>query len=166
MDAAEAKVITDAALLWERMSLKRGITPAGLTRFPEEARLLRDVLIAAGANAGDDTAGLTNFLRRIRSFLKRDGGWLAAQNPDITDFLRACGAVTIDGTTVRILLPRLFRTRIPLPALKQLFLSFVKSAPSSAPRAAQRCRRKTRPSTPRRRRPLTPHLTRGVWRKL
>ena len=108
MDAAEAKVITDAALLWEQMSLKRGITPAGLTRFPEEARLLRDVLIAAGANAGDDTAGLTNFLRRIRSFLIRDGGWLAAQNPDITDFLRACGAVTIDGTTVRILLPRLF----------------------------------------------------------
>ena len=96
MDAAEAKVITDAALLWERMSLKRGITPAGLTRFSEEARLLRDVLIAAGANVGDDTAGLTNFLRRIRSFLKRDGGWLAAQNPDITDFLRACGAVTID----------------------------------------------------------------------
>lgn len=108
MGAAEAKVITDAALLWERMSLKRGITPAGLTRFSEEARLLRDVLIAAGANVGDDTAGLTNFLRRIRSFLKRDGGWLAAQNPDITDFLRACGAVTIDGTTVRILLPRLF----------------------------------------------------------
>ena len=59
MDAAEAKVITDAALLWERMSLKRGITPAGLTRFSEEARLLRDVLIAAGANVGDDTAGLT-----------------------------------------------------------------------------------------------------------